>query len=272
MSYTSNISDVIQRAQAGLDKQVRYAASRALNAVAKDVVDHMHGSMSFTFDRVTPYALRSWEQPRNEWAKPDKLATIARLRPDAPAQGQTWQDSFAHLFKGGQRRTKRFEGAFRRIGALPAGYIMVPGKACPLDAYGNPRRAFLVQLISYFGGMSDSTQNMTTDRRLQLAKIGKKKGAPKTINGVQYFVSYGTRGKPGGDRYTSGRHDQHLAAGIWARSGTHGSTVKLIFGFYPAPVYRKFIDHEAEARQVVDRELPGHFDREFDHAMATARW
>lgn len=280
MSYDSDFRSAINMIERGLGKQIAYASSVAVNKTARAFASqHMPDVMRRELRQgssypLKPYTLNAITQQRSEWATPDRPVTTVRLKEGAPSKGQTWYRSLAHLFTGGSRPYKRMEGAFRRIRALPDGYVMIPGRACPLDMYGNPRLGFVTQIISYFRAFGEQgfKANMTDKRKGQLARIGKTASGYKTINGVQYFVSYGRRGKPGGDRYTNGRHDQHLPAGIWARSGIHGSTVKPVFVFKRAAAYRQYLDLQGEAEQFVPDELQRQFDAAFARAIETARW
>lgn len=48
---------------------------------------------------------------------------------------------------GGQRPLKTFEKRLSDAGILPSGWFVIPAKALPLDSYGKPRRAALVQIL-----------------------------------------------------------------------------------------------------------------------------
>lgn len=258
---------------AGQAKQVRFAAAQALSKTAHGVRTETIKELQTKLDRPTPYTTRQAIQVK--MATRETLTSTVGLgaKFDAPGKGTPYERSLGHLFTGGTRAWKKMERAFERIRSLPAGMMMVPGGACPLDAYGNPPRGFIAQLISYFNAFGEQgyKANMSDKRRARLAKIGVSAGGYKTINGVQYFVSYGRRGRPGGDRYIHGRFDQHLPAGIWSRSGIHGSNIEPIFLFVRAGHWSRRIDLERIARTVVAREWQANFDAALANALSSSR-
>jgi len=234
-------------------ERYRKAIAGAVNRTAAGVRVDLNRTMQATFrGGATPYTQRSFAIKQ---ATPDNLRAEVSLRTDSPGKGRAWDKSLSHIFTGGTRAWKRGEGAFRRIGALPDGMMMVPGGACPLDSYGNPKPSFIAQLISYFGAFGEQgyRANMKDKRRAKLANKGKTASGYKTINGVEYFISYGKRGKPGGDRYMHGRFDQHLAPGIWARSGIHGAVVKPIFAFVRVGYWSQMINLQDVANRTISR-------------------
>jgi hypothetical protein len=98
------------------------------------------------------------------------------------------------------------------------------------DGRGNLRGPFMVQLISYFQAFSEvgHRANMTKKRKDKLENRGVSANGYKTINWFMYFVVYGG--------LRSGR-TSHLAPGIWAKSGIHGSTVRPVLMFVRSPAY-----------------------------------
>lgn len=265
--------DALRATLNGQVKQVRFAAAKALTKTAHSVRVATMKEMQARLDRPTPYTTNQAIQVEAATKKTLTATVGLGVKFDAPSKGTPYTRAIGHLFTGGTRTWKKMERAFQRIGALPSGMMMAPGGACPLDAYGNPPRGFIVQLISYFNAFGEQgyKANMSDKRRGRLAKVGVSAGGYKTIGGVQYFISYGRRGRPGGDRYIHGRHDQHLPAGIWSRSGIHGSDIKPIFLFVRAGYWERRIDLPAIARAVVSSEWQRNFDAALSDALRTAR-
>lgn len=248
---------------AGMQKQVRYAASLALNNVAFAVNAEIKDEMRRTFKGgATPYTLAAFKVIKAD--KASLTATVA-LRADSGGKARSYDVTLKHLFTGGTRTFKGMEGAFRRLGVLPAGHIIVPGAACPLDSYGNPPRSLIVQLISYFNAFSEVgyRANMSDKKRARLEKVGRTASGYKTIGGVQYFVSRG----PG---VWYGRR-QVLPAGIWSKTGVHGVDVKPMFLFVRTGRWRQFIDLQKIGEFVVRQKWQGEFDKEFAAALRSAR-
>lgn len=212
------------------------AIARGMNNMAFEARKALGVEMRRVFDRPTPYIANS---PFVTMAKPDALTATVSMRYPGGKGIDPEQVLQAEVI-GGPRALKRYEIALQRAGVLPKGFFTVPGTgvADKLDAFGNLRGAFLVQLISYFGAFGEQgyKANMTDKRKKSLAKVGKSAGGFKTINGVQYFLSYGK---------LRGGKDAHFAPGIWSRSGTHGSNVKSVLMFVRQPVYKPRLNIEA---------------------------
>lgn len=132
--------------------------------------------------------------------------------------------------------------------------------ANPLDNFGNPKPSLIVKLIAYFNAFGEQgyRANMTDKRRERLAKKSGNK-----IGGVVYFIS---RGK--GMWY--GRQ-QHLAAGIWAKRGTHGVDIAPVFLFVKKGSYRQVIDLSSIGESTVIRHWKPEFDRELVTAIRNSK-
>lgn len=265
MVLTIKVQTNFQDVAAALDsvrRQVPFAASRAINATAVQVQQALRDELPRVFDRPTPYIRNSIRITR--WA--NKAQLYADIEPAyLGGKGVDPQNVLRAEVFGGARRLKRSEVALQRAGILPAGYMTAPGKACPLDQFGNVRGSFIVQLLSYFQAFGEQgyRANMTDKRKKQLAKGGRRSARGfKQIAGVEYFVSYGRlRGGKGA----------WLAPGIWSRSGIHGSTIKPILMFVRAANYRPRFDFMGLAERVVHAEWPRQFAASFEQAMETAR-
>ena len=260
--------------------ELRKAYALALNDTGFMVRGKQVAALNGSFDRVTPFVGRS---PKVFKATPEKLSvSIApTLHTDRSAfvrggkVGVDPQDVLQAQAEGGRRRDKRSEVILRRAGILPNGMqTSIPKTPYPGsdDGRGNLRGPFLVQLISYLQAFGEQgyKANMSDRRRRQLARLGRTASGYKTINGVQYFISHGRRGQQG-DRNTNGRHDQHLAAGIWSRSGIHGSDVKPILMFVRMGTWKRYIDLPAIATDVVRTEFEKNFSSALINALRTAR-
>lgn len=210
---------------------IKQATAKALTDSAFEARKVIQSEMDRTFDRVTPYIRRSIYVTQ---AKPENLQAVVEPRYMGGKGVEPNNILRAEIF-GGQRKHKGSETALRRVGILQPGYSIVPGQACPLDQYGNIKGGFLGQLISYFQAFGEQgyKANMTARRKANLAKIGRSSGGYKTIGGVVYFASQG--------KLRSGR-THHLPAGIWAKTGIHGSNVKPIIMFVRTPSYRARLD------------------------------
>lgn len=249
-----------------LDKQVVFATSKALNTAAFKVHAELKGDMQAMFQGgATRFTLAAFKV---EKATKTDLSSAVVLRDDGFGKGGNFRRQLQHLVRGGTRNTKRFEAAFRRIGVLPMGYIIVPGQACPLDMFGNVPPQFIVKLLSYFkafgeqgyrANMADKTRHKMANRKAA-SIVGGQYKSYATIQGVEYFLSSGKRDS----------RQNHLPAGIWSRSGTHGSDVKPVLMFVRMGRWDRMIDlnvYRQKAHKIFNHE----FDGALKDALRTAR-
>lgn len=262
--------DAVKKQLSQLSRQgINEASSKAINDTAFKVRKAMQSEFVSAFDRVTPYIKNS--PYITQMATPARLE--ATIEPDyIGGKGIEPKQVLRAEIAGGRRHDKRSEIALRNAGILPRGYqTAIPKVPFPRsdDGRGNLRGPFLVQLISYFQAFAEQgySANMTARRKKNLAKFGvTEKGGYKTINGVVYFVSHGEL--PGG----KGVHDRanktiHLAPGIWAKSGTHGSNVRPVLMFVKAGSYTPRISTE---RIVKDADLHNYFSTRLRYRIRQA--
>lgn len=240
-----------------IEKQSRFAAMQVLNETAFEMRKALQNNMRSVFDNPTPYITNSVFVNR---ASKGNLNASVYLRYPGGKGIDPEKVLNAEVF-GGQRRAKRAEVAFQRVGLLPTGWGMVPAQKAPRDAYGNVPGSFIVQLISYFQAFGEQgyRANMTQKRKDKLANVGRTEKGYKRINGIEYFVSRGF-----------GR-SANLAPGIWARTGIHGANIWPVFLFVRMPRYNvrfKFFDI---AGAVAAEQFAPRFERRFAEAMASAK-
>jgi hypothetical protein len=233
----------LEKVQAQLRKlsqgQLNQANSKAINDAAFHARKGIQDAMARNFDRPTPYIMRSVRvvmaspEDLNAWIEPTYMGGKG-IDPQKILKAQAF---------GGPRRDKRSEKLLRNAGLLPAGYMTaIPEKPYPGsdDGSGNLRGPFLVQLLSYFNAFGEQgyKANMSERRRQKIHNLVRTDKGYKTINGVVYFVSYGKlRG-------------QHLAPGIWAKTGIHGVNVRPVVLFVRAPVYKPRLNMDEISREI----------------------
>lgn len=252
----------------GRRKQYRFALERTIRSGAYRIRSSEQDEMRKVFDRPTPFIVSSVAVL--DEAKAALRATVFFRYPGGKATPP--EKVLAAEIAGGPRRSKRAEVALRRVGILQPGYFIVPGRGIAddkIDAYGNVKGSFIVQLLSYFQALSEVgfRANMTERRRQQLAKARRSAGGFKTIQGVQYFVSFGRLRSlsMASDKYSS------LAPGIWSRTGIHGVDVKPVLMFVKQPLYARRLDFFGVGERVVRQELPGLHATYLRQALETAR-
>lgn len=236
-------------------RQIPFAISTGINNIAVGMQKHEYGVMASVIDRPTRYTLNSIFVARGSKANP--TATVGLK--DMTGRSSHYLEP---MIKGNNRHKKGSEIAF-------GNRWMAPSKAAAslglIDQYGNFKRSTIQQLLSYFSAAERSagyTANSTNATRAKLAKIkrtywdsktGKMKTVTKrqlakdsskgykTIGGKVYFISMGKGG------------NQHLAAGIWQKSGVHGVNVQPVLMQVSKPTYRKQFDFYGEAQKWFDK-------------------
>ena len=200
----TNVADTI--AELGRQFQrIPAATVQALNATADVVQANQVAEMRKVYDRPTPWTLGGVYTKR---ATQSQLTATVGLKDSSWGGGTAAASYLAPTIAGGLRGPKPYEGALRAVGALPPGYLTVPGAGAQIDSYGNMNRGEIVAILSYFSAFPESgyKANVTFAGRMRLARGTKRR------LGYSYFV-----GAPGGGR---------LPLGIWKRVGfTKGSAV-----------------------------------------------
>jgi hypothetical protein len=249
-------------------RQYRFALERTIRGGAYRIRAVEQEEIRKVFDRPTPFIVNSVTV--KDEAKAKLRAEVFFRYPGGKTTPP--EKVLAAEILGGPRRAKRAEVALRRVGILPQGYFLVPGKgiaADKVDQYGNVKGSFIVQLLSYFRAFSEQgyRANMTDRRRAQLAKVKRTERGFKIIQGVQYFVSYGRL------RSLSMASDKmsSLAPGIWSRRGIHGSNVQSVLMFVRQPTYAERFDFVGVGERVVRQEIPGMHAAYLRQALETAR-
>lgn len=225
-------------------KQVPFAASRAINAMARDVQKTMRDELGSKIERPRPYTLNS---TFIKYSSKYDLTAIVGLIDQPRGGGHAPAKYLAALLSGGRRRNVGYELALQGMGAMPAGYQVVPGSGAKLDAYGNLNRA---QMTELFGALKSSVRNV---------RVYTGKG--KRAYAAGYFVAM-----PGNPRTA------HLEPGVYKRieRGTDSALQPVLLYVKPGD-YRKRLDLITKGVAIAQRDFNTHFAREFRAALATAR-
>ncbi|MGE0919460.1 hypothetical protein [Trichlorobacter lovleyi] len=258
-------------------RQIPYAISKGINDIAVGLQKHERGVMESVLDKPTKYTLNSLFVAKGSKANP--TATVGLK--DVPKHSTHYLEP---MVKGGRRHKKGNEVAFGNRWLTPSYAAAELGL---IDQYGNFKRSVLQQLLSYFSAAERSSgysANSTNATRAKLAKMkrtywdsktGKMKTVTKkqlikdptrgykTIGGKQFFISMG--------RGSGGSGNQHLAAGIWQKSGVHGVDVKPVLMQAKAPTYSKRFDFYGEAQRFVNKHGAAIMSAAVAQALKTAR-
>lgn len=234
-----NLQKVAQAMGKLADRDVNLALARALTDTGYQAQRAVRADMASVFDRPTPFVTKNVQvfhatPERLSVAVAPTLTTNYSVFQRGGKVGVDPQDVLRAQEYGGKRRDKRSEVVLRRAHFLPAGFqTVVPATPYPgsVDAYGNIKPGFLVQVLAYLQAFNEQgfKANMLPKNRKRLEKGTAKKA------GRRYFVSLG--------RYRDAT--RHLAPGIWAASGPGGVDVRPVLMFVKAPTYKPRLDMQA---------------------------
>lgn len=253
MNLTININtkNVLDQLSDVKLRQIPFATSLALNKTAQKVKVKQVKEIDDVFDRATPYIRNSIFVKSS--TKQTLTATVG-VKDFSFGKGVPAVKPLLAEIGGGERRLKRFEVALRAIGALPSGYVAVPGEGAEIDSYGNMKSSQIRQILSYFKANRDVgyTSNSTAKTRARL-----KKGSIKKY-GVSYFI-----GSPG---------DGKSPLGVWKRIHSNfGTAIKPILIFVKSTNYEPIYDFKFVGINTIQKEFDGEFIRAWEQAQRTAR-
>jgi len=217
-------------------KQVPFAASVAINKTAGQVDDRLKREMAGAFKSPSPYVSRSTFIQRS--TKTNLTATVG-LKDQKPSGGTAPAVLLKEHFTGGLRGNKPYEKAIIVMSGMPSGWRAIPGGGIKKDAYGNPNRKEIGEML---GALRS---------RMQVFK-----GRGKKVALVGYFIV------PVGAQ-------SHLVPGIYKRVAR--GALAAMFIFVKSASYRKVLDLQRTADQIVRAEFQTNFDAAFANAMRTAR-
>ena len=241
--------DVAKAMISGQSRQIPFATSLAINAVAKSIDDEQRKTIGSKFDKPKAQTVKATYVIRSN--KNNLTATVGLKD---RSKGVPASEYLApNLGKSGRtpRNYKRSEYMLRAAGILPAGLYTGPGKEAKLDAYGNRSGGQIGQIRSdfrTFGNTALNTKRMNATDKYR-AKAAKQQR--------QYFVV------PVNDRKSK------LYPGIWQEAP--GRTLAPILMFVRRPVYNAVYDFYGIGKEIVDRRFDEEFHRAWRQAVITAR-
>lgn len=238
---------------AGMGKQVRYAASRALNSAAFAAMREGRKQIEGALDKPTRWTLTSWYVRK----KADKNNLVAAVGWSDYLSNKQFRGAdyyLAHHFGGGQRKNKRFEERLQRAGLMPAGMQCAIGKAAQemgmVDGNGNIKGAVMVAILSNLGALGGDVNQNAKGRNKRASK-----GAARQV----YWA-----GKPG----------KNTPNGIWAldeKFSKGRGRLRPVLIYVKPGNYRKRLDLQRISDAVVVRTFNAEFAKEYANAMRTAR-
>jgi len=220
------------------DRRVMAAGVTALTRTAGEIRDAVQKEMLRAFDRPTPYTLRSVRVDAATAGK--QVASVYISQQKAPRD-----PSPAVVLKpqveGGPRGTKGLEHALRRMGALPQGWLVVPSRSLPLDAYGNVSRGVVQQVIAQLRQQVD----VGPRNARAIVKAVRKAGS-------RFFVV-----KPGG----------RTEPGVYS-ADVVGRNITPVFIFINGAAYRQKLDFYGVAERIARLRFPAQLGKAISESAA----
>jgi hypothetical protein len=232
-SIESNLDAFADRVFGTLTKQLPYAASRAVNDTAKDVLGMIGPLMDSVFDRPTPYAKGAFMAYYGD--KSDPVATVMR-KPDAITRKFLETEA-----TGGPRKRKGFETLFAMHAAVEMDIqSVIIADDAKIDQYGNWSSGERNVVLSEVRASSDPLSYSSPASR----KRAKRKAT--------YFIP-----KSG------------LVPGVYKRQN---GVLSIILAFSSnVPTYRPRFPFQAKAKETATEKFSGHFAQRMAEAVASAR-
>ena len=258
LTIESNFADVARQIRE-IGKQAQFAAAVALTRTANDIREEEKKEMNRAFDRPVKYTINSLFV---KGAKKNNLEATVWVKDNAFSNGTPADRYLGPQIYGGVRVQKKMEKMLQRVGALPAGWQTVPGEGAEIDSHGNMSRGQIIKVLSWLQAFGEQGYKKNATQ----ATKDKIRRGTRSKRGMEYFVSKGPgTALPGGKI-------QHLRAGVWSKTTFGaGRAIKPILMFVKSTHYAKRFQFFEVGKRVVEQNFTGHFDRELQIALRTAR-
>jgi hypothetical protein len=254
------IQEAIAKVQAIAPKQLPFILALSLTETARDVEFIMKRAMQSDIDRPRDFTINSLFSTR---ATKQNLEASVQWK-DYASGGTAAGKYLRPIAEGGSRQLKRSESSLKRMGLLPAGYFLTPGRDAQLDQNGNIPGQVFVQMLSalrafgeagYTANKRQKQQEASYNRRARKAfQTGEVLQAQKA-NQTPWFIIL-----PGSS--------SRLAPGIYKRLKTKR---QLIFAIVRSPRYKISFPFTDIATKAAKERMPIQFDAAIVKAMATAK-
>lgn len=215
----------------GMSKQVNYAASRALNSAAFDVLRAGRAHIQAGLSNPTPWTVKSW-YVRKKADKHSLIAAVGWSDYLANKRGNAADYYLAQHWQGGPRHLKAFEKRLQRAGLMPQGTFAVIGAAAAslgmVDGRGNIKGSALVSILSGLGAFTEAGYSAN-------ASVGQS----KRIKGSKAAARH---------VYWAGKPGPNTPNGIWMIDEKHKrgrGRLRPIMVFVKSATYKKRLDLDA---------------------------
>lgn len=230
------------------ERRIKAAAATGLTRTAKTLAGDWQKDINAKIEQ--PMA-QTKKAVRIEPARANKLSAKVALKDAARAGGMSPNDYLQQHERGGSRLVKKFERALIASGAMPQGYITVPGKAADRNSYGNVSRGTIIAVISQLG------HDFSPGYQRTISRDAARRARSQARHGKRYLVM------PVGNQ--SG-----VNPGIYVRGADR--MLRMVFAFKRVVQYsRKLTLHEAAKESRVQSIVAKEFDRAISESLARMR-
>ena len=129
-----------------MPRQVPFAMAKTLTRLAQDAQAAVLQELPIVFDRPTGFTMKA---VNITMATKASQAAEVFFKSSGAASGKSKNE---HIRPGAQgasaRAQKKTEFLLTRLGDLPPGWVTVPGKAMPLDGFGNLAGAYYKHIVN----------------------------------------------------------------------------------------------------------------------------
>lgn len=248
VAVSSNFPDVMRQIDA--DRQhMRGAAREALNRAAEWAETDVKREMRQVFDRPVPFTLRSL---RVYFANTANLKVTLWFRQRSADEDKPWA---MPQIAGTARGMKPMELRLQKAGILPAGWMVVPGAAAPLDAFGNMSMGEISRILNVLGTFKEAGYNKANAKTKERLRKG---NAKRGVYGFEYWVN------------PPWARQKHLLPGVYRRVYTaFGTSLKPMLIFIKGARYKARLDFFGIAKRAFDKHFPLEFEKAAESLLKT---
>lgn len=229
------------------ERRLRAAAATGLTRTAKRLSGEWQKEIDAKIDRPMAFTQKA---TRIEPARADNLTAKVALKDVSRSGGLTQQDYLQQHEYGGGRLVKKFERALIASGAMPQGYITVPGKGVDRNGYGNVPRSIIIAVISQLG------QDLSPGYQRTISKDAAKRAKSQARHGKRYFVM--PVGNPSG-----------VNPGVYVRGSDR--SMRMVFAFKQVVQYSRKLTLQSSAADKVQAIAAEEFDRAIGESLERLR-
>ena len=249
-NLTTNMPDVIRQIEA-IGPKGKSVLRESMNRAGEWAQTDVTREMRKVFDRPVAFTLRSL---RLYHASTTSMRVTLWFRQRTADADKPWA---MPQIRGGERTMKPMELRLQRMGLLPLGWMVVPGAAAPMDAFGNMSRGEISRILNVLGTFTEGGYNKANAKTKERLRNG---NAKKGVYGFEYFVNPATG--PG--------RQQHLLPGLYRRVYTRfGTSLKPMMVFVNGARYRARLDFFGIVRATMNRRIPSEFDKAMRSLLET---